>query len=104
MEIKRRMVAKEKLIKDIDSQDIRVRILGTVIDKNNDSIIIDDGSGKLEISFDEMPDVKTGQLVRIIARILPLAKGFEARGEVFQDLEGFDIKLYKKAKETIEKI
>ena len=72
---------------------------GTVIDSSANSIVLDDGSGKIEIYFEDQPKVKNGQMVRIITRLLPMIDGFECKGEVIQNLEGFNLELYKKVKE-----
>jgi len=99
---RRRLPAIEKRIADIHSEsDVRVRLTGTVIDSGPNSIILDDGSGKIEIYFEEQPKVTNGQLLRVIARILPLIDGYECRGEVIQNLDNFNLELYKKAKELV---
>jgi len=74
-------------------------LTGTVIDSSANSIVLDDGSGKIEIYFEDQPKVKNGQMVRIITRLLPMIDGFECKGEVIQNLEGFNLELYKKVKE-----
>ncbi|NIO43991.1 MAG: hypothetical protein GTN36_00330 [Candidatus Aenigmarchaeota archaeon] len=101
--IKRRLPSKEKSIVDIQPEtDVRVRLMGTVIDTTPNSIIIDDGTGKTEVYFGEEQNITNGQLVRIITRILPLIDGFECRGEAIQVLDGFDLDLYKKARKIIK--
>lgn len=102
-QVKRRLPAVEKSISEINQQDIRVKLLGMIIDRTESSIILDDGSGKIEIFFDNVPEIK-GNLIRVIARVFPLIDGLECRGEVVQNLEGFDISLYKRAKEIIKGI
>jgi len=100
--IRRRLPAIEKRVSDIQpDSDVRVRLMGTVIDSGPNSIVLDDGSGKVEIYFEEQPKVRNGQLIRIITRILPLIDGFECRGEVIQTLDGFNLELYKKVKEIV---
>ena len=100
---KRRLPSVEKNIADIQSEsDVRVRLIGTVIDNTPNSIIIDDGTGKLEVFFGEELNIKQGQLVRVITRILPLIDGFECRGEAVQILNDFNLKLYKKASEIVK--
>ena len=97
--IRRRLPSVEKSISDIHpDSDVRIRIIGTVIDVGPNSIVLDDGSGKMEVYFEEVPEVKSGQLVRVITRILPLIDGYECKGEVLQNLEGFNLELYKKAR------
>ena len=101
--VMKRLPAVEKTISDIDPQkDIRVRITGTVIDSKDNSIMIDDGSGQVKVLF-EKPEsfVREGQFIRVVTRVLPVIDGFECRGEAVQDLENFDINLYKDAKKII---
>lgn len=102
--LRRRLVAIEKRIDEIQPEtDIRVRLIGTVIDVGLNSVVIDDGSGKIEIFFEKEPMVRQGQLIRVITRILPLIDGFECRGEAIQALDGFNIDLYEKAKEIAKR-
>lgn len=97
--IKRRLPAIEKSISEIHpDSDVRIRITGTIIDVGPNSIVLDDGSGKIEVYFEELPKVRQGQLVRVITRILPLIDGYECKGEVLQNLDGFNLELYKKAR------
>ncbi len=101
--MKKRLPAKEKLVSEIQQNDIRVRILGTVIDRNESSIFVDDGSGRLEILTEgQNPDI--GKMVRVVTRILPLTGGFEARAECMQDMAGFDVELYRRAREVAKKV
>jgi len=103
--IRRRLPALERKITEIHPEmDVRVRLTGTVIESTLNSIVLDDGSGKVEIFFDEDPNVRHGQMVKTIVRILPLIDGFECRGEAVQTLDGFDIDLYNKAKEVIKNV
>jgi len=100
--IRRRLPAIEKNIADIQpDSDVRLRLIGTVIDIGPNSIVLDDGSGKIEVYFEEQPKVRQGQLVRVVTRILPLIDGFECKGEIMQNLEGFNLELYRKAKELM---
>ena len=95
----RRAPAVPKKIADINEKDIRVRLLGRIIDKNDSLIVIDDGTGKADIVFDpEIIDIKaeTGDSVRIFTRVLPLEEGFELRAEIVQGMNGLDYELYKK--------
>ncbi|MFH0948927.1 MAG: replication protein RepA [Candidatus Aenigmatarchaeota archaeon] len=90
-----RLPAVDRKISEINPEtDIRVRIVGTVIDNADSEIVIDDGSGKAVIIFDEsVPELS---LVRIFARVIPTENGYELRGEIIQDMQGLNINLYKK--------
>lgn len=101
--IKKRLPAKERLISEILPNDIRVRILGTVIDRGENSIVMDDGSGRLEIVTDGQ-SAETGKMVRVVTRVLPLMEGFEARAECMQDMAGFDVELYRRARDVAKNV
>lgn len=101
--IKKRLPAKEKLVSEILPNDIRVRILGTVIDKGENSIVMDDGSGRLEVVTEgQAPEM--GKMVRVVTRILPMTGGFEARAECMQDMAGFDVELYRRARDVANRV
>lgn len=100
----KRLPAVEKTISDIDPKnDVRVRITGTVIDSSDNSIVIDDGSGKVEVLFEKPTTyLREGQFIRVVTRILPLIDGFECKGEVIQNMDNFDLSLYKDARKIVK--
>lgn len=106
--LKKRLPAKEKLISEIAQNDIRVRVLGTVIDRSEGSVVVDDGSGRLEIFLDGQPfesdAMSLGKMARIVTRVLPITGGFEARAECVQNMSGFDVELYRRAKDIAKNI
>jgi hypothetical protein len=94
----RRLPAVEKKISGINPEkDVRVRILGRVIDSSDSTLVIDDGSAKAEVVLDSESGVVMNQLVRVFCRVLPLETGFELRGEIVQDMNRLDINAYRKA-------
>jgi len=101
-QFRRRLPALERKIVEISAdRDVRVRLTGMVIGVSESSLMMDDGTGKVEVLFDgpeALAGIREGQMVRIFARILPLIDGFECRGECVQNLEGFDMGLYEKAR------
>jgi len=92
----RRMPAYEKKIAEISKNDIRVRLLGTVIDSRENIVVIDDGTGKINVTFADPVDVKANKLIRVIGRVMPSEDGFEIEGEILQDMSGIDVALYRK--------
>ncbi|MBI2579799.1 MAG: hypothetical protein HYW27_02765 [Candidatus Aenigmarchaeota archaeon] len=96
MEQFKRAAARRCKISDIKPEkDIRVRIFGKVIDRMDDMLVIDDGTGKIEM-ITENPAAETGSSVFAIARILPLESGYEARAELVNGAPGLDAELYRK--------
>ena len=97
----KRTPAIEKNISNIVDTDTRIRILGTILDMSESSVLIDDGSGKIEIEFDDSQEIiglVNGQTVRIICKVLPLIDGYACKGECVQRMDGFDRELYNKTK------
>jgi len=89
----RRFPAVEKRIGEITSEDGRVSVIGTLIDKGEGKITVDDGSGTIEVMFDgNIENIQVGKPVRVIGKVSP--DGFIA-GEAIQDFSGFNIQLYK---------
>jgi len=97
--VKRRIPSVERRISEIMAEDMRVSLIGTVIDKQEDSIILDDGTGKITIGFDNPVEIETDQMVRVFGRVIPLEQGFELQGEILQDMNRIDIELLKRMRE-----
>jgi len=76
-----------------------VSVIGTIIDKQEDSIILDDGTGKITIGFDNPVGMETDQIVRVFGRVIPLEQGFELQGEILQDMRGISTDLLKRLRE-----
>jgi len=93
----KRQPAVLRKITDINPEsDIRVRILGHVIDKSEGILVVDDGTSKAEIVTDKFDAFDIDDLVRIFCRVLPLEQGYELRAEIIQKLNNIDMGLYKK--------
>ena len=100
----RRAPARPKSVEDIDPQnDIRVRVIGTILSKDEDSISLDDGSGSVEVFLEEeqMDDLEEGQRIRVLGRVLPTPDSFELQGEVVQDFSDVDPELYDRVKKVV---
>jgi len=99
-EFQRRLASVERGIAEIKPGDIRVSILGTVIDKSKEGkmIVLDDGTGKINVNSESPMDAKLNQVVRVFGRAIPMESGFELQGEVVQDMSGLDMGLLKRVK------
>jgi hypothetical protein len=96
-----------KKITEINPEnDFRVKVMGFIVDKKDDTIIMDDGSAKLQV-FVDLPNIidtlNTNQLVRIFGSVMPTDDGFEIKADIVQDLSDLNVKLYKKVNELYEK-
>ena len=99
-DFQRRLPSVERKISDIKPEDIRVSVTGTVIDKQDDRVVvIDDGTGTISATFeapDALKDVSPNQMVRILGRIISMDNGFELQGDAIQDMVGLDLELKKR--------
>jgi len=91
----RRLAASPRKIIEINPEkDVRIRIFGRIIDKQDGMIVVDDGSSTAQIVTDALCEID--DLVIIFCRVLPLEDGYELRGEIVQNRNGLDMSLYKK--------
>lgn len=99
----RRAPAKLRSIDEVNPrEDIRIKIVCTVIDKKEDSVVVDDGTGKTEVFLDteELEEIDEKKRVRIFGRVLPTPESFELQGEIVQEMDDVDFDLYKKILEV----
>lgn len=97
MDFKTRYV--EKKISELDEMDSNVRIIGFIVDKKDNIIVLDDGSSKIKIFTDAtnvIDNLEVNQLVGIFGSVIPVENGLEIRADIIQDLSDLDINLYKK--------
>jgi len=94
----------DRQVSEIKEEDIRIRVLGTVIDKTDTSVIIDDGTGTISANFEEPVKAELKQLVRVFGRVINSASGMELQGEVLQDMTKLDMELYKKASKVFSAV
>lgn len=90
----------DKEIKAIEEGD-RVRILGTIVEKGNDYFALEDNTGKIKVklSSKELEKYQKGQLVRVFGEI----KDNKFDPTLIQSMEGFNLNLYQKVKEILNK-
>lgn len=103
IEKKKRNVAYEKKISELKKEDVRVKIVATVVEKDqsNFTILVDDGESNLRVLLDEenFNKVEIGEVIRIIGLVIPPLdeKGvIELKGEIVQDFSKLDHELYVK--------
>ncbi len=98
-DFQRRLPAVERAVGEIKQDDIRVKVVGTVLDIQENRVVLDDGTGKIDAVFEKPPEVQANQVVRIFGRVISLEDGFELQAEFLQGLEGLDMELRKKVLE-----
>ena len=113
-DFQKRMPSVDRAISGIRPDDIRVAVIGTVIDSQENRVVVDDGTGKVTVSFEEpvktenannvangqhVPKRSLGQLVRVLGRVIPMDSGVELQGDVLQPMDGMDMGLKKSVDE-----
>jgi RPA family protein len=112
MEKARRRPGVEKTISEINASDFRVRILGTVVSRDDEKhlCVIDDGTGKAVAFFENsenFSNVEAGKLMRIIGKVRENqdeARGHEIDAEIVQDMNKIDLELMKRTNAVLEKL
>ena len=85
----------ERLIKDVDGTEKKVAISGVIISKEEHSIVIDDGSAKMPVFFDQI-EVPDARYVRVFGIVIPYEEGLQVQADIIQDLSSMNYDTYKK--------
>lgn len=96
----RRFHSVEKNIGDITGKDVRVAFIGTVIDKK-DGLTVDDGTGTITVESEDVESFKLQDIVRVIGKVNLTENEIKINGEIIQNFNSFNLKLYKRAKEIL---
>ena len=86
-----------KKISEMRESDSRIALMGTVVSTADSGFVIEDASGRTEITSGY--PVKEGDMVRVFCT----AGGRNVKADVVQSLNGLDINLYHKAEELYRK-
>ena len=97
----RRMPSVERKVSEIKPEDVRISIIGTVIDMKENKMVVDDGTGKIEVVFDDPVKTELNKMVRVFGRVIPIEEGFELQGEILQDMSQLDLELRKKIEDIV---
>jgi hypothetical protein len=95
----RRLPFVEKKISELAGSDSRVRITGTVLDSSGNMIVVDDGSGRINVSFEDSVSAEANKKIRVFGRVLPKEDGFEMEGDFIQDMNDVDMEVLNKIQE-----
>ena len=93
---RRRLPSVFRRVSEIKQDDMRVSIIGTVLDRADDGLVLDDGTGKIDITMAEPPQAEPKSLVRVFGRVIPMEGGIQIQGELVQDMTGLDLELLKR--------
>jgi len=101
IEFKIEPAVKRKISEINPNLDSRVSLIGKIIDIGENLLVLDDGTGKINISFSEdipKPELKQNKLVRIFGFVIP-SEQIEIQAEIIQDMS----KLKKEYLEILRK-
>lgn len=99
-ERRKRAPAVERKISGISRDDIRVVVIGTIVELDNsiNAIMIDDGESTIRILLPEeqFEKCEPGKLVRVTGLVAPALDNdeIELKGEIVQDFSKLDRNLY----------
>lgn len=88
----------ERKISEIDAQsDVKVRVLGTIVSKAENSFILDDGSGVVQVITNPKLEnnLSESNRVRVLGKISPNGEKFDIIAEIIQDMSGLNTKVYE---------
>lgn len=91
---------KEKFIKNLSKEDVKVAISGVIVSKAEGKIIIDDTTGT--IVTDVETNLSVNDFVKVFGVLLPYEEGFEVQGHLVQDLSNLDAEKYLKVKSLLQ--
>jgi len=80
----------QKQISEVSSKDSRVSLIGNVIAVGENSFVLDDGTGKIEVISDMT--VERNKLVRVFCSVIDE----KLKADIVQNMEGLDSNLFKK--------
>lgn len=83
----------QKQVAQVTPNDSKVSIIGNVASVGENSFVLDDGAGRIEIISDSQ--VERNKLVRVFCSVTDE----KLKADVVQDLEGLDLNLFKKVEE-----
>lgn len=98
----KRRVALERKISEVRiNEDVRVKIVGRIISKDDKitMFVLDDGESKANIIVPDQKmfeSIQLGKIIRVIGIVLPAIgeNNFEIRAEIIQDMSRLDLELY----------
>jgi hypothetical protein len=100
--IKRQAPARLRNISEINDEDFRVRVIGTIVSVAPNERLLDDGTGTINVVTDQKLEV--GDLVRVIGRVFRKDDStFELVAEIIQGMKGLETDLYNKVRELQKK-
>ncbi|MFW6385821.1 MAG: hypothetical protein ACOCZP_01550 [Candidatus Hadarchaeota archaeon] len=96
--------ARPRRISEIKTADDQVQVVGLVVDKEESTLVLDDGSGSVNVLFEDpnlVEGIDVGSKVRVFGTPLNIGDTHEIHATIIQNQEGLDLDLYKEVMEKI---
>jgi len=87
---------KEKFINEITEKDTKIAVSGLIINKEDNLIFLDDGTGVITINM--VTDIPINSFVRVFGYLINNGEEMQIEGQIIQDLSKIDKKIYNKLK------
>jgi len=84
---------KPRNVSEITKTDDKIVVVGKVVEVGENSFILDDDTGKVQVVFEG--EVKKGKLLRVFCSLAEE----QLKADIVQDLKGLDLNLFKEVKE-----
>ncbi len=98
--------AKPRRISEIKVADEQIQVVGSIVDKEESTLVLDDGTGELNVLFEDsslVEDIEVGTIVRVFGTPLSVADTQELHAEIIQEMNDLDLDLYKKVISEVRK-
>lgn len=98
--------ARPRRISEIKTSDKQVQVVGLVVDEEKSGLVLDDGSGRINVLFEDpalVKDVEVGSKVRVFGTPLNIGETHELHAEIIQKLDELDLDLYKEVMHEVRK-
>ena len=93
----------EKSVEDIDEGDYKVSFFGTVVNVEDNLILVDNGKKAVNVVFSEPVDESfLKKHVRVYGKVINEEGNIIIEGYLIQDMSELSKKLYKKSKQILE--
>lgn len=98
--------ARPRRISEIKTADEQVQVVGLVVDKDDSGLVLDDGSGRVDVLYEDpglVEDIEVGDKIRVFGTPLNIADSHELHAEIIQKLNELDLDLYKEVMDELRK-
>ncbi|MBL7147898.1 MAG: hypothetical protein ISS82_03670 [Nanoarchaeota archaeon] len=90
---------KEFFIKDLKLDTNKVAVLGVIVNKDDNNLVIDDNTGILQVDVEN--DFNVNDYVRVFGNLIKIDDKLVLKGDFIQDLNKINKELYKKVRDLL---